>query len=372
VGLGTVGLGAFGRFCLDRYAPLAEVRSVAAFDEAKGLVEAESRRRGVHPCRALDELLSRHDVELVHVATPPWTHAPVALACLRAGKHVLCEKPLALTLDDADAVLDEAASRGLVLAVNFVMRYDPVCEAVKRLADSRVLGEPLFAQFTNCAKDEDLPPGHWFWDRARSGGIFVEHAVHFFDLFEWWFGPGRVVSATELARPQSGATDQVACEVLHGEAPGVLASHYHGFTQATRMDRQEMHIVFETGSVRLREWVPLEMEAEALADDRAIAFLDQLGDLLPGARLETVERYEGPARAYSSRGVGREAAARVRLKARAPFESKTALYGHVLGELMRDVAAAVLDRSRVPRTSGADARRALAVALEADRLARRR
>ena len=99
-----------------------------------------------------------------------------------------------------------------------------------------ILTERLHGFFENYASDEGLPPEHWFWDRSKSGGIFIEHGVHFFDLFAGWLGAGEVKSAQVSFRPERGVEEQVQCAVRYGSGP--VINFYHGFTQAGRMDRQ--------------------------------------------------------------------------------------------------------------------------------------
>ncbi|GEM_PF-6967214 len=70
---------------------------------------------------------------------------------------------------------------------------------------------------------------HWFWDRTKSGGIFIEHGVHFFDMFADWLGGGNGQSAGRVLRPGSGIEEQVYCTARYGHVP---VSFYHGFTQA--------------------------------------------------------------------------------------------------------------------------------------------
>jgi predicted dehydrogenase len=108
----------------------------------------------------------------------------------------------------------------------------------------------LHGTFENYASDENLGPVHWFWDRSRSGGIFIEHGVHFFDLFAGWLGPGQVVAAQRGLRPGSSPPieEHVHCTVRYG--PSMLVNFYHGFHQTGRMDRQELRLVFERGSVK--------------------------------------------------------------------------------------------------------------------------
>src|SRR5258708_22501531 len=128
-------------------------------------------------------------------------HVPQVLAALEAGKHVICEKPLAMTVAEADTLIAMARKRDRVLVANLMQRYNPLFDAIKHLIQDQVLGELLHGYFENYASDENLPPEHWFWDRSKSGGIFVEHGVHFFDMFEGWLGPGVVVAAQRSVRP---------------------------------------------------------------------------------------------------------------------------------------------------------------------------
>ena len=156
-----------------------------------------------------------------------------------------------MTVEQADAMIAAARKSDRLLVANLMQRYNPVYDAVDRLIQSGTLGELLHGYFENYASDENLPPEHWFWDRSKSGGIFVEHGVHFFDLFAGWLGPGTVVAAQRGLRPGSSPPieEHVQCTVRYG--PTVLVNFYHGFHQAGRMDRQELRLVFERGDVTL-------------------------------------------------------------------------------------------------------------------------
>jgi len=367
VGYGLVGCGSFGNFCLEQYSGMREIRLVAAADARPVTAERTAARFGMVACATPGELIARDDVDVVHVATPPVTHAELTLAALAAGKHVLCEKPLAIGIEDARSMVETAGRARRVLAANLIMRYAPACEIVKRLVEGRLLGEPLHGFFENYAKDEDLPPGHWFWDRRQSGGIFVEHGVHFFDLFGWWLGPGRVVAAQETCRPGTDLTEQVGCTALYGQGDGrAVVNMYHGFTQAGRMDRQQTRLVFERGSVTLPGWVPEGMTVDALVDD---ATLEKLVALMPGARIETIEAYEGDRRRVTSRHKTYVVDRRVAVRYDAGM-SKIELYGHVLRSLLADQVAAMDDPAHERRVTEDNGLASLAMALEADGLAR--
>ena len=264
LGVGLLGCGAFGRFCLREFAAMPELRAAAVADMVPEIARKAGEEFAVPVCPDIHALAARDDVQIIHIATPPSTHRELAIAALDAGKHVLCEKPLATTVADARRMIEVARTARRFLAVNLIMRYDPLNQAVARILETGLLGAPLHAFFENYAGDTPLGAGHWFWNPQVSGGIFIEHGVHFFDLFRMWFGPGEVVAAQQSERLAGGIIDQVHCTVRYDSV--LLANFYHGFHQSSRMESQEARIVCERGTIRLFEWVPTRLEIDLLTD----------------------------------------------------------------------------------------------------------
>src|SRR4051812_14205651 len=286
-------------------------------------------------------MLARDDINLVYIATPPFLHHPQAMEALRAGKHVICEKPLAMTVAQADEMIALAQERDTLLVANLMQRYNPTSDAVGRLIEGKVLGEPLHGSFENYASDENLGPGHWFWDRSKSGGIFIEHSVHFFDLLAGWLGPGRVVAAQRGVRPGSSPPleEHVSCTVRY--APDVLVNFYHGFHQAGRMDRQELRLVFERGDVTLYDWVPTRLRIHAIADE---AQTRTLCELFPGARLDASAVYSPKDRACQGRHKSIDAYQMIELSW-GEGTNKSHRYGELLRSMLADQIAWVRDHS---------------------------
>ena len=365
LGVGLLGCGAFGRFCLREFAAMPELRAAAVADMVPETARKVGEEFAVPVCADIHALAARDDVQIIHIATPPSTHRELALAALDAGKHVLCEKPLATTLADARRMIEAARTARRFLAVNLIMRYDPLNQAVAHILEAGLLGAPLHAFFENYAGDTPLGAGHWFWKPEVSGGIFIEHGVHFFDLFRMWFGPGEVVAAQQSERPPGGIIDQVHCTVRYGRA--LLANFYHGFHQSSRMESQEARIVCERGTIRLFEWVPTRIEIDLLAN---YADLDAVRSLVPDAEVEEVARYEGGERHILARHKSFLADGRFRILGGAGM-SKQELYGRIVRALLADQIRSVGDQQHQRLVSEENGLTSLEIAVEADELARK-
>ncbi len=144
----------------------------------------------------LDELLARPAVRAVYVANQPDQHAATVLAALRAGKHVLCEPPLALSIEQALYLHHAAADRGLVLAVNYQQRFDPALIAMRALLASHELGELAALHIYQL---EGLPPAQQTWRVAPAGsGLLFERTLRTIDT-------ARFVSGDEVQALQAAA-----------------------------------------------------------------------------------------------------------------------------------------------------------------------
>lgn len=290
-------------------------------------------------------------------------HRPVVEALLAAGKHVICEKPLAMTVAQADELLALARSRDLLCIANLMQRYNPLFHAVARLVESRVLGECLHGWFENYASDEGLNAEHWFWDREKSGGIFVEHGVHFFDLFEGWLGSGEVVAAQRALRPGSGIEEIVQCTVRHASGP--LVNFHHGFTQPSRLDRQEFRLLFEHGDVTLEEWVPVRARIRGVVNEEQTR---TLMELFPGSRLDVLKTYGGRDRIARGRFKDLDIYQQIELH-HDPGGDKMRRYCELLRDLFTDQLAWLRDRSHARKITERNGRDSLAMAEAATGLA---
>ena len=357
--LGLIGPRGFGAFCTGAYhdAGVARVAAFAGRDPAALALAAA--QYGV-PQTYLDwhELLRDPAVEAVHIVTPPDRHAEMATAALRAGKHVFVEKPLATSPADADAILAAAKDAGKVAGVNFVMRYDPLYRQVLAIARNGWLGRLTHIGFENYASDEGLGDDHWFWDPAASGGILIEHGVHFFDILGAIAGaPARSVLAKTWTRPDgTGKEDRVQALVTYQN--GVEASFYHAFNRPGALEKQAAQFAFERGHITLHGWIPTRLELAAVVDEAGFAGLQTT---LP---LEIVTDGDFP---KTVRGNGRSLDVTRRVRAQQSLGGPTPVYLKAVQDAMADFAAAVRDPSHrrlVTAEDGAASVRVAAAARE--------
>lgn len=360
--LGMIGGGGFGHYAVQELTRLPGVSLVAMAETRREASRALAERLGIPLLESARELVARDDVDWVYVVTPPFLHREHVTLALEAGKHVLCDKPLAIDLESADAMLALAKSKGLWLATNLMQRYGAFFEPVRAIVEERLLGEFLQGSFENHASDEGLKLEHWFWDPKKSGGIFIEHAVHFFDLVAGWLGEGRVVAAQRSLRAPSGIEDQVSCTVRY--PGGGLVTYYHGFTRPGDQERQTLRLNFERGELVLEEWVPTSLRLCGMVDDKGA---QRLRALFPGASIEVRERYSGEAAKKKIRH--RPFVASERLELFVGGASKSERYAEALRALFLDQVKAQRDVTHKPRATAENGRTSLSLAVDAARLA---
>lgn len=187
IGAAIVGTGFMAAVHADALRRLG-VRVVGVVGSEFERASAAARERGLPPAAAtLDELLQRDDVDVIHVTSPNHLHATHATAAIVAGKHVVCEKPLAGTLAEADELVSLAEMSGRVCAVNFNNRYQGQARVLRALRAGGALG-PVHAVRGSYLQDWLLRESDWNWrvDAALGGPMRAvgDIGVHWFDLAE--------------------------------------------------------------------------------------------------------------------------------------------------------------------------------------------
>ena len=279
--IGVIGAGGFAAFAVKAFLQIPTVKIIAVTDINKEIAAQMAKENNANVYTDLETFLENKNIDLVYIATPPFLHYHQSKMALLAGMHVICEKPAALKTSEAEELSSLAASSKLLYVVNLMQRYNPLYDVVDKIVKEKTLGNFLHGFFENYASDETLDADHWFWNEEKSGGIFIEHGVHFFDMFSGWLGEGKVVNAIQMQAPESKGKmiDRVQATVLYKEG---TVNFYHGFDQPNILDRQEMRLQFEKGEITLYEWVPVKIKLHGLVKDEQLKYLE---DLLPGASI---------------------------------------------------------------------------------------
>jgi predicted dehydrogenase len=274
VGVGVVGTGFVASMHLAALSKLRDVRLVGVADVDAG--RARSAVRGVDGARwttSVDELLAWPDLDGCIVCTPNDTHVEIGLAIASAGKHLLMEKPLAITRDGCDRLVDAFAQRKLVVMGAHTHRFYDYGRTVKQTIEAGDIGRPVYVRLAIL--------GGWIWpdwqawviDPRRSGGHVLHNGVHLLDLATWWMGDTPVSIYVQGRKETSG--DLEIYDYL-----SMMVRYSAGATAVLEMSRanrprtfayRDVFVQGATGALRL----PWDAE-------QGIAFLEGGTSLLPG------------------------------------------------------------------------------------------
>ena len=197
-----LGIGVIGKPQVMAYIaeePLANY--VAGCDLSEGACAEAKDKFGIATFSDYRDLISRPGVDVVFVKTPNPVHREPTIAALDAGKHVFCEKPMALTMDECQAMADAAARNGRALQIDLELRSSLIPRRIKEIIDSGEIGDVRRIMFHHYQGAWCHAPGHWRMNPETCGGIFLEKLVHEADLFRWFAG--------EVAAVQSFSTGNV-------------------------------------------------------------------------------------------------------------------------------------------------------------------
>lgn len=160
---------------------------VAVVGRRQEAADALAAKYGARGTTDYASVLADKSVDAVIVATPTYLHRPYAVQAAEAGKHVFCEKPIALTLEDGHAIIDACKKAGVRLGIGHALRYFPSYANATAIVKSGKLGKPGVVR---SARYNRYPRGgnNWFAEVDKSGGVVLDLNIHDFDWLRWTFG----------------------------------------------------------------------------------------------------------------------------------------------------------------------------------------
>lgn len=233
-----VGAGYIAQAHAYAYATLPNVEFVAVADGNLVRAETLAGQYGVQAVDSLETLLGDATIDMVSICTPTPTHAQLAIAAMRSAKHVICEKPIARTTADAQAMIDEAKRCGVQLMVGHVSRFEADHAQAAAVVRRGELGELRMASQAITGAFPEWGTDNWFADVEKSGGPLVDLAIHSIDYLLWLFNTPVVrVTAVGVKRSldlhtyvlttlkfANGGLATVECSWAHPRVPGEAVS----------------------------------------------------------------------------------------------------------------------------------------------------
>ncbi len=181
------GFGAWGKFHAQSIAenPNSKLVAIAAPTDTSRQ-EAGSLYPDAQIFSDANEMIATAAFDIIDIVTPSNTHRDIALAAIDKGKHILLEKPMAITLEDCQAIVSKANTAGVHLAVGHELRLSSQWGEIKKIIDSGTIGDPQYVLVELLRKPYRLGASGWRYDQDRVGSWVLEEPIHFFDLARWY------------------------------------------------------------------------------------------------------------------------------------------------------------------------------------------
>ena len=212
--IGFIACGGIARHHASRLANVRGARIIACADTSAESAEsfaAEFGEPGASTYTDYRRMLRRADLHAIWVCTPTFLHAPAVIAAAKAGKHIFCEKPMAMKPGDAQRMAAEVDKAGVRFTMGFVRRFCPEWGKMKQIVQSGTLGSPVIWRFAAGGK----PPNQWFRDENKGGGPLLDGAIHNYDFALQMLGPVASVQASSCQFDSTSVGADTASAILN-------------------------------------------------------------------------------------------------------------------------------------------------------------
>ena len=275
IGFGVIGAGLVGPTHAAAAASAPGAQLVAVCDLVAERAEAVAEQHGAIPLTEVDALLDRKDIQVVSICLPTKLHLDVAERAVAAGKHIIVEKPLELSLERADRLLAAAKAHNVQVAAIFNRRFIPALKATKRAVEEGLLGDLIAADmyYKSYRTQEYYDDSGWrgTWE-LEGGAALINQGIHGVDLLRWVAGPvARIFGYTDHLRRAIEADDTTAAVTRYANgAMGVIQAMTS--IEPRLPDRLEYHGTkgtIQLSNYRIANWAvpgaenwPEQVEAE--------------------------------------------------------------------------------------------------------------
>lgn len=271
--VGLVGIGFMGRGHLDIYLQLQQqgypvvLTAICDIDAQKfnnkftdGNLDMGNQAYDFTPYRlytSLDEMLAAETFDFVDICLPTYLHAEATVKALAAGAHVLCEKPMALSLAECQQMIDAAERAQRKLLIGQCLRFWPEYEYLKSCIDEGTYGKPLSGTFFRGGVTPEWSYNNWMLRREQSGGCILDQHIHDVDIVQWVFGkPDSVTTVGKIVVPGSGY-DTMSTNYIYKDGPAIntrgdwTLNGDQGFIMSYGVNFEHAYLSFERGVLRV-------------------------------------------------------------------------------------------------------------------------
>lgn len=255
IGVGIIGCGTILPVHLDNILAFEETKLISICDINKSLAQKVAKKAGCDWTTDYKEVLMDESISVVHILTPHYLHTPMAIEALNNGKHVVLEKPVAISRTQLEALRLAASTKDLTVGVTLQNRFNPTTVKMKEVADSGILGSLIATKgiLTWNRQKTYYTDSNWRGKRAtEGGGLLINQCIHTLDLMEYIGGPIESVRANvnNFAHPEIEVEDiaMVSLGYKNGAIGTFFGTNNYGDNSAL-----EMGFVFEKGRLELRD-----------------------------------------------------------------------------------------------------------------------
>jgi predicted dehydrogenase len=255
-GFGIIGTGTIADVHADAVSLVPDARLLAVTDTDAVAARAFAGARGCAAEPSVDALLARPDIDVVCVCVPSGLHAEIGVRAAKAGRHLVVEKPVDVSLEAADRLLAAAREAGVALTVMSQHRFDPGVIELKRLIGEGALGRLVLGEaHTKWHRTQAYyDRAHWRGTRTLDGGSLLNQGVHYVDLLRWCMGPVAEVTAVCTTQAHDVEVEDTALAVVRfaSGAVGTISSTtaaFPGFPQRLEITGTEGTVIIEDGRI---------------------------------------------------------------------------------------------------------------------------
>jgi len=275
ISVGIIGIGGFGLFTIQNIKNTKNLDlSAISSRDAQKCEKLKSDYQIRKSYTNYEDLLKDKEIDSVIISTPPYLHYEMTKAALINNKNVLVEKPAMLRVDEFDEILALSKEKNLLVALDYIQRFNPVYDILRNIIEKKVFGQMTQFTFTNLASDSGLPSDHWFWKKELSGGIFIEHGVHFFDIYESLLGRPKILFANTYSR-KNGIEDRVNCILEYPDQ--IKGTFFHSFDKPSVLESTFSTIVFDNAILKINGWIADSIDCSAVIEQSQLQEVEKTG-----------------------------------------------------------------------------------------------